>query len=144
MKGLHFGISVPVDTCSLNPCTSSSNQYWECINLAPGHRKCICEEGFTGNKCDTSLDECDTMTCFNGGTCSEAGANGTECICNRDFNGTNCERRFIYTLTRLVKRKNISDYTRCGSITSPNPCMFFPLKMISMQKLFRSVYTCAL
>lgn len=30
---------------------------------------CVCDDGYTGDDCDTDINECDTDPCYNDGTC---------------------------------------------------------------------------
>ena len=50
-----------------------------CVNL-PGSFRCSCFQGFTGPRCETNINECESFPCQNDGTClDEPGA--FRCIC---------------------------------------------------------------
>jgi len=51
---------------------------------------CHCPSGFTGNNCQTNIDECETDPCLNGATCIDGIAMYT-CECREGFNGAQCE-----------------------------------------------------
>ena len=51
---------------------------------------CVCKEGFTGEKCETNIDECEGVICKNNGTCKD-GINSFSCICAEGFTGDKCE-----------------------------------------------------
>jgi hypothetical protein len=55
--------------------------------------ECACDPGFTGSRCETNFDECASMPCENGGTCTDAAA-GYECLCSVGFSGLHCEVDF--------------------------------------------------
>ncbi|XP_077863615.1 uncharacterized protein LOC100367658, partial [Saccoglossus kowalevskii] len=47
--------------------------------------------GYTGNQCETDIDECKDNPCRNGGECQD-GVNSYTCDCISGFEGNNCER----------------------------------------------------
>jgi len=51
---------------------------------------CHCPSGFTGNNCQTNIDECEPAPCKNGATCLDGIAEYT-CECREGFNGDQCE-----------------------------------------------------
>lgn len=51
---------------------------------------CDCPRGFTGENCETNIDECLPDPCKNGATCLDGIAKYT-CECRPGFNGTQCE-----------------------------------------------------
>ncbi len=68
-----------------------------CQNLLGGHLKCLsmlsagwCNPGFTGVRCETEIDECQSDPCQNNGTCTD-GLNGYNCTCVPEFFGQHCE-----------------------------------------------------
>ena len=62
----------------------------------------ICNDGFTGDTCETNVDDCDPNPCMNGGSC-EDGIESFTCTCAAGFMGDTCEI-------------NVND-------CDPNPCM---------------------
>nr|XP_039270909.1 fibropellin-3-like isoform X1 [Styela clava] len=77
--------------CDPSPCS----QYGECEILPDLVRvKCNCEDGFTGRKCDTDVQECNSSPCQNGGTCNDKiKINHYECNCAVGYKGINCETK---------------------------------------------------
>ena len=52
--------------------------------------QCICPAGFTGEHCESNIDDCEVNPCQNGGTCIDF-VNDYKCYCLAGFNGTHCE-----------------------------------------------------
>ena len=50
---------------------------------------CNCAPGYTGNTCDTDIDDCDPDPCVNNGTCSDE-VNDYTCTCINEWMGKNC------------------------------------------------------
>uniref|UniRef100_A0A8L8KFJ7 Sushi, von Willebrand factor type A, EGF and pentraxin domain-containing protein 1 n=1 Tax=Heligmosomoides polygyrus TaxID=6339 RepID=A0A8L8KFJ7_HELPZ len=53
-------------------------------------RRCICEEGWTGENCDANIDDCAAQPCQNGGTCTDEVA-GFSCACPAGYRGVHCQ-----------------------------------------------------
>uniref|UniRef100_A0A673FM18 Crumbs cell polarity complex component 2b n=1 Tax=Sinocyclocheilus rhinocerous TaxID=307959 RepID=A0A673FM18_9TELE len=51
---------------------------------------CTCRPGFTGDRCEVDIDECESDPCRNGGTCVNR-HNHYLCECVSDFSGEDCE-----------------------------------------------------
>ncbi len=80
------------------PCNGSN----QCQNGATcysnvGDDVCVCAPGYTGELCDTEIDECLSSPCLHDGNCIDA-INNYTCDCSTTFyEGPNCETRtYIY------------------------------------------------
>lgn len=54
-----------------------------------GHYICHCVVGYTGKRCETDLDECESNPCVNG-TCVDV-INGFQCNCDNGYEGDQCD-----------------------------------------------------
>jgi hypothetical protein len=68
--------------CSDNTSSVSSNP-------AAGTCTCTCNDGFTGDRCETNVDDCIDQTCSGHGSCVD-GVNSFTCTCNDGFTGDRC------------------------------------------------------
>lgn len=85
-------VAIPLctdDFCTNGTCQEASNG---------GSPICICNPGFTGEHCEL-LNNCDTVSCLNGGTCIATGGgqpiSEPVCECLPGFSGPNCEQLSI-------------------------------------------------
>ena len=62
----------------------------EPVNDGINSFSCDCADGFTGDRCETDVDECYGDPCQNGGTCLD-GVNNYTCNCAVGFTGDRCE-----------------------------------------------------
>ncbi len=71
--------------CDPNPCQNGGT-------CTPDGEQftCDCAAGFTGDLCETNIDDCDPNPCQNGGTCID-GVNGFQCDCPEGYTGQLCE-----------------------------------------------------
>ncbi|XP_046368498.2 protein crumbs-like isoform X1 [Haliotis rufescens] len=60
-----------------------------CINLQRNF-ECLCAPGYSGDRCQSNIDECDPNPCLYNGTC-EDGINSYNCTCIPGITGDNCE-----------------------------------------------------
>ena len=66
------------------PCQNNGT----CVDLEDDY-ECQCIEGFTGDKCETNINECSSNPCING-KCLD-GINEYTCQCNPGYYGQNCD-----------------------------------------------------
>jgi len=89
---------------------------------------CHCPSGFSGNNCQTNIDECEPGPCLNGATCIDGIAKYT-CECRPGFEGVNCEKDIdeceIYTPCQNEAKciDEIADYTcQCSPMFGGKNC----------------------
>ncbi|XP_060890228.1 versican core protein-like [Labrus mixtus] len=80
-----------VDVRDLLPCSTS-----DCLNGGSCYKKgaqniCVCAPGYTGNHCETDVDECQSNPCLNGATCLD-GVSSYTCLCLPSYAGERCEQ----------------------------------------------------
>ncbi|XP_035217057.1 protein crumbs-like isoform X1 [Stegodyphus dumicola] len=97
---------IDIEDCASYPCLNSalclenSNQTLYEMNYlgfypsfsyenAAGYR-CICSPGFTGENCETNIDDCEFNKCQNGACIDRI--NHYDCACRAGFDGQYCER----------------------------------------------------
>ncbi len=76
---------VVLSPCSSGPCQNGAT----CYPLATSFM-CNCAAGYTGNTCQSEIDECSPNPCLNGGTCIDQ-FNGYRCECANNYEGQNCQ-----------------------------------------------------
>ncbi|XP_052772722.1 protocadherin Fat 4-like isoform X2 [Mya arenaria] len=74
-----------VDECVSSPCGENA----QACNPLLNDFKCVCKHGWTGQLCQTNIDECDGKVCGNGGDCVDGIAMHT-CNCSHGWQGENC------------------------------------------------------
>lgn len=50
-------------------------------------QRCVCPEGFEGDKCEINIDDCEDNDCENNSTCVD-GINNYTCMCSPEYTGT--------------------------------------------------------
>lgn len=50
-------------------------------------QRCVCPEGFEGDKCEINIDDCEDNDCENNSTCVD-GVNNYTCMCSPEYTGT--------------------------------------------------------
>ena len=102
-----------LDSChsSRNPCKNGAT----CRDITDGLAdsfNCTCLPGYTGNLCDTNINECASQPCQNKGFCVDY-INRYTCLCEPDTEGVNCET-VIFNMCSLQPCKNGGTCQRSG------------------------------
>lgn len=72
--------------CASSPCANDG----VCLtNLTDLSYRCACKPGFSGERCQTNIDECASAPCVNG-TCIDV-VDSYQCNCSAGFIGTHCQ-----------------------------------------------------
>ncbi|KAK6316176.1 hypothetical protein J4Q44_G00137000 [Coregonus suidteri] len=76
----------PLQQCTVNVCLNEASCYQR------GNASiCACAHGYTGQRCETDVDECQSNPCRNGATCMD-GVNSFSCVCLPSYAGQLCEQ----------------------------------------------------
>ena len=70
-------------------CTNYCNFHGICKTTNDGGKECVCDEGWTGNACQTQFDG----VCPEGGCNSHGVCNAGQCICDDGFSGSDCSSK---------------------------------------------------
>ena len=76
--------------CDEHPCHNGAT----CLNTGQSFT-CVCKEGFEGQHCQTSSNNCLHQPCANGGTCIN-GINSFHCACTNGFTGPDCRNKISH------------------------------------------------
>uniref|UniRef100_A0A3B5AZ43 Versican core protein-like n=1 Tax=Stegastes partitus TaxID=144197 RepID=A0A3B5AZ43_9TELE len=76
---------VRIHSCTENICLNGGS----CFKTG-SVQACSCAPGYTGDRCETDVDECQSNPCRNGGTCVDGVACFT-CVCLPSYSGLYCE-----------------------------------------------------
>ncbi|NP_999853.1 versican core protein precursor [Danio rerio] len=72
--------------CSVSVCENGGT----CFSSRKGN-VCVCMPGFSGERCENDVDECQSNPCRNGATCID-GINSFKCVCLPSYSGSLCEQ----------------------------------------------------
>ncbi|XP_051806370.1 versican core protein [Acanthochromis polyacanthus] len=79
-------VEIPgIHSCNENICLNGGS----CFKTG-SVQACSCAPGYTGDRCETDIDECQSNPCRNGGTCVDGVACFT-CVCLPSYSGLYCE-----------------------------------------------------
>ena len=63
---------------------------------------CTCDLGFTGDQCQTNIDDCVGVDCSGNGQCVD-GVNNFTCQCTAGFSGRQCsESKFVILIVYII------------------------------------------
>ncbi|KAM9307125.1 versican core protein [Pholidichthys leucotaenia] len=93
---LEMNSAYSVDASAVNgrdllPCLISVCQNGGSCYMKGEQNICICAPGYTGQYCETDVDECHSNPCLNGATCLD-GDNAFTCLCLPSYAGELCEQ----------------------------------------------------
>uniref|UniRef100_A0A8C6L8Y8 Sushi, nidogen and EGF like domains 1 n=1 Tax=Nothobranchius furzeri TaxID=105023 RepID=A0A8C6L8Y8_NOTFU len=74
-----------INECLSQPCLNGGS----CLNKI-GSYQCLCQDGFSGNRCQIEQDGCESSPCLNGGVCRGHRQNYV-CMCKDGFFGERCQ-----------------------------------------------------
>uniref|UniRef100_A0A8C3J378 Crumbs cell polarity complex component 1 n=1 Tax=Chrysemys picta bellii TaxID=8478 RepID=A0A8C3J378_CHRPI len=80
---------LPFSVCGNEKRNLTCYNYGNCTELK-GELRCMCLPGFSGERCETDIDECNSDPCMNGGLCQNL-LNKYQCICDVNYAGDRCE-----------------------------------------------------
>ncbi|OII74810.1 uncharacterized protein cubi_00363 [Cryptosporidium ubiquitum] len=92
--------TLPFESICAGDQTLNCGNNGKCISLPNVSNQnqflCVCDDGFTGPKCETAWDAClssgPTSLCLNGGICTSTDTHPFyQCKCTVGFTGNNCE-----------------------------------------------------
>jgi len=75
-------------TSTSTPCAKVCANGGTCVE-SEGTESCACAAGFTGDTCETNVDDCASNPCSNNGVCQD-GVNAYTCACTADYSGQTC------------------------------------------------------
>nr|XP_048717025.1 protein crumbs homolog 1 isoform X6 [Caretta caretta] len=101
-------IRLPFSVCGNEKRNLTCYNYGNCTELK-GELRCMCLPGFSGERCETDIDECNSDPCMNGGLCQNL-LNKYQCICDVNYAGDNCEVDLTADLISNI-------FTAIGSVT---------------------------
>ncbi|XP_070781162.1 versican core protein [Enoplosus armatus] len=93
-SGTDSAYSVEASTVNIRdllPCSTSVCQNGGSCYKKGAQNICMCAPGYTGQHCETDVDECQSNPCLNGATCLD-GVNSFTCLCLPSYAGELCEQ----------------------------------------------------
>ncbi|EJW75735.1 hypothetical protein WUBG_13357, partial [Wuchereria bancrofti] len=81
------GCQYELDACQEGVCQNDAI----CQLLEGGNYRCICEPGFTGQNCETNINDCSPSPCPLAATCIDQ-VGGFFCQCPFNMTGLNCDK----------------------------------------------------
>ncbi|CDQ90600.1 unnamed protein product [Oncorhynchus mykiss] len=86
----HTIVGETIEIAGIHSCTEKI-----CLNGGSCYRRgslpsCSCAPGYSGDHCETDIDECQSNPCHNGATCVD-GLNSFTCVCLSSYAGLYCE-----------------------------------------------------
>src|SRR6185437_5379312 len=85
-----------VCTCSGTNITCDNDGL--CIHPSPNTTACLCPAGYSGNTCQTQIDDCASTPCQNGAMCVDD-INAYRCNCSTGYTGTLCQQIIDYCVS---------------------------------------------
>ncbi|BFZ06350.1 hypothetical protein BsWGS_09389 [Bradybaena similaris] len=119
-----------VSTTVRDYCVNVSCNNGNCTNT-PANYTCVCNLGWTGDKCDSVIDYCASVSC-NNGSCINTPTNYT-CMCNPGWMGDICDSEFVLwpdyinstpaaaNTTVLMSRIPFAYFNRASTVLNVNP-----------------------
>ncbi|XP_012939833.1 fibropellin-1 [Aplysia californica] len=89
--------------CDAYPCLNGAR----CEPYGNIRRRCLCQQGYTGDSCELDIDSCLSNPCKNGADCIDGPSGDVTCVCPNGFSGELCEQRV-----------NRCDVTTCPSFAN--------------------------
>ncbi|XP_037796396.1 agrin-like [Penaeus monodon] len=95
-----------VGECSASPCANlPCLNHGSCRPTDDGHFKCLCVQGFIGERCEVKLDPCESQPCQAGATCVTLPTKDFLCKCPPGRRGTLCDQ-----MDRTLREMVIPDF----------------------------------
>lgn len=90
--------------------------------------QCTCAAGFTGDRCETNIMDCQDTSCANGGTCVDL-VNDYACICKNGYQGIKKEVMQIFLKFLSLPSLENSDTSATDKVTKLARSMSFNKKV---------------
>ena len=91
---------VEINECQLyQPCLNNAT----CVDLLASY-ECLCPVGFSGENCETNLNDCVGAPCLNGATCVD-GVETYTCQCVPGYTGKHNVKDIRFKMTLFRKRR---------------------------------------